>query len=184
MRRELFALGVSKCFVLAVTCVPGARAASSRFAAELALSLAEPGQARVLAVEGDLDAPLLHQRLRVEMPQGEGLSEQLARAARDAEHVWTVARCKKSLHVLAEGPGMSSNRPPMGALPACIETVRACYDFIVVDGMPTGDAAIATALDTLADGVVVVSPKGATDEAKRLLAAFEDKRFSRLVESP
>jgi Mrp family chromosome partitioning ATPase len=177
---ELFPYAVEGCFVIGVTGVPDMRAQKTHVAAELALALAEARRPRVLLLEGDFQWPGLHQVLRIEMPLSKGFSQQL-RSRRRENDDWTVVECAPSLHVLAEGlmrsPGMILSRHFEDGL----ESFRSYYDFVVVSGPLSSSEIDCRALDSVVDGVVMVSPEDGSPWLKHALSLFPEKRYSTIV---
>ncbi len=180
--RELFAFGVEHCFVVGVTAVPGLDRDKAEFSAALALALSATGHARVLLVEGDLDAPQQHTFMRAEMPEGESFSRQLqAHMTRQAGEHWSVLRCTKSLHVLVDGeehtPGLILSR----TFEECVRALRAYYDFIVLDGPTGARESECRALDGVIDGLIVVCTEETRATIPETSRYFTTKRFSKAI---
>lgn len=182
LARELFAFGVEHCFTVAMTCVPGVEEAKSELAASLALALAANGHARVLLVEADFDKPAVHTLMRVTMPAGAGFCRQLqGRLMGHPDEHWSVLRCSKALHVLADGPDHVPGLILSRSFETCIRGLRAYYDFIVLDGPPGSREAECRALDGLADGLVVISTDARRAEVALTSRLFTAKRFSKAI---
>lgn len=182
LSRELFAFGVEQCFALGVTCVAGLEEEKSVFTASLALALTSGGHARVLLIDANFDDPAQHRLLRVEMPPNEGFSHQLRlhMMGQPADH-WGVLRCNKSLHVLAhsaeQGPGLILSR----SFESCVRSLRAYYDFILLDGPSGSREAECRALDGVIDGLVVTCTEELKNSVPRTSRFFTAKRFSKAI---
>jgi polysaccharide biosynthesis transport protein len=132
----------------------------SQLAAQLAWSLAERGDARVLLVEADFDEPNVHRLFSLQTPAFQGFSQQLYRRLTTGERTpWYVARCGR-LSVLAEGrvrtPGFSASLQFASAL----AELRGYYDLILIDGPPEPLLATARTRGGVADGVVFAATEG------------------------
>jgi Mrp family chromosome partitioning ATPase len=180
LRRELYAFGVQGCFVVGVSSVVDASERKPRFAAELALSLAETGHARVLLLNVDASHPTAHSLLGVSFPEGASLSEQLDRQSTlEVESPWEVVQCSKSLHAL--GGGSLPPAGPLGrAFERCMHSMRGSYDFVVVHGPNLSDETACTLLAHSVDGALAVSFT-ADASIGRALAPFLNKRLARIV---
>jgi Mrp family chromosome partitioning ATPase len=147
--------------VLRVASGLSCRYAKTQVSAQLAQMLAERNM-RVLALEGDLDAPALHKVLRVNIPRNHGLTEQLQRMA-DASQVDAISMLQLSedLHALVESRWST---PAALGLPHFAELLmqqRDVYDFIVVDGPVVDSWPDADHFGRQVDGVVFVTLTGA-----------------------
>ena len=122
-------------------------------ASNLALTLSESYQRRVLLIDADLRRPALHSVFGV--PNDRGLSDGLARAS--AEDL-SVVEVSPRLSVLTSGRPMED---PTGALTSgqmrwVLEQARAGYDWSVIDTPPIGMLTDARLLTEMVDGVVLV----------------------------
>lgn len=181
LRRELYALGVQKCFVFGVTGPPGSRKQKVQFAAELAVLLAQPGHARVLLMEADFERPRVHQWVQLELPAEENLSSQLQREDSQIQaDGWTVMRGTRSLHVLAES-GTPATVPSLsGRFARCLDDLRLHYDFVILDGPPTEPPESLADFGSLVDGVFLV---GSGEDAAELAAIAERFTTKRMVKA-
>jgi Mrp family chromosome partitioning ATPase len=180
--RELFAFGVEHCFVIGITAVRGLERDKSEFAASLALALAATGHARVLLVDSNFEGPVQHRLMRAEMPPGTTFSRQLQEhMTRTGDDHWSVLRCKKSLHVLSDGPDATPGLILSRTFEECVRALRAYYDFIVMDGPSGGAESECRAFDGVIDGLIVVC----TEETRKAIPAtsrfFSTKRFSKAI---
>jgi capsular exopolysaccharide synthesis family protein len=145
-----------------VIVVTSARAGEGKTIASLnlATALVQSG-ARVVLVEADLRHPRCHRALR--LPTGPGLSQHLADAESELDRLVQVI----------EPPGISFL--PAGRLPwnptellgsprmaDVIATLRARYEFVIVDTPPAGPVSDAALIARHADGVLLVVKGGAT----------------------
>ncbi|HET8933379.1 MAG TPA: hypothetical protein VFN67_08075 [Polyangiales bacterium] len=137
------------------------RYAKSQVTAQLAQMLADRPNVRVLALEGDLDAPALHKVLRVTVPRSHGLSEQLQRMA-ELDHVdgATVMQLSPSLHALVESRWSTPSALSLPHYAQLLMRQRDVYDFIVIDGPVVDSWPDADHFGRLVDGVVFVTLAG------------------------
>jgi Mrp family chromosome partitioning ATPase len=178
---QVFPLAVEGCFVVGVSAVGESRVHKSRVAAELALALAEPNHPRVLLLEGDFQWPSVHQLMRIEMPMSMGFSQQLRGKSTPKPDAWTVVECTPTLDVLAEGIMRSPGHILSVQFEASIQSLRAYYDFIVIDGPDTKEQVECRALANVIDGIVLVAPAGGSPSIAHSIELFPDKRFSTIV---
>jgi Mrp family chromosome partitioning ATPase len=176
---EIYPQAVDRCLVIAVLGGSGSAEGKSRLAAELALALAESGHPRVLVLEGNLQRPAVRRFLRVDMPSGLGMSQQLrSRIEVRARRPWTVVECTPTLHVLAEGsqgtPELMLSRP----FEDCVTELRSFYDFIIVDGPMLDDPASCRAVEDVIDGAVLLSSSRDDADLQRARSLFPGKRIS------
>jgi Mrp family chromosome partitioning ATPase len=176
---EIYPEAVDRCLVMAVLDGNDNGEAKSRLAAELALALAESGHPRVLVLEGNLRRPAVRRFLRLEMPTGCGLSEQLqSRIDVRQRRPWTVVECSPTLHVLAEGlhstPELILSRP----FEDCVTELRSFYDFIVIDGPAVSNVPACRAVNDVIDAAVLLTGGSAANELAQAGLLFPDKRLS------
>jgi Mrp family chromosome partitioning ATPase len=177
-RRQLYALGIESCFVIGVTSSPNAREQKARAAAELALALADPNQARVLLVDADFEDPQVHALLGITVPPALRLSEQLRQhGARESAAGWGVIRCTRSLHALVDD---TSGPAPDTSLSACVHALRGDYDFIVVAAAPARAGQIEL-LAEFVDGAVIVALPHETTEIQPISRHFRSKRLLKIL---
>jgi Mrp family chromosome partitioning ATPase len=174
---EIYPQAVDRCMVIAVLDGSETGDAKSRLTAELALALAESGHPRVLVLESDLQRPAVRRFLRVEMPAGAGLSEQLqSRIEARQRRPWTVVECSSSLHVLAEGshgsPELILSRP----FEDCVTELRSFYDFIVLDGPRVSNVPACRAVNDVSDSAVLLAT--AAGDLVQARSLFPGKRVS------
>lgn len=182
LRRELYALGIHKCFVFGITCVSDSRDAKARFAAELALLLAQPGHARILLLEADFERPRVHQLVQLELLQQENLSEQLQLDPEQVEKDgWVVLRCTRSLHLLVETAPPKTLPNLSGRFAQCVRDLRQHYDFIILDCPPSELEENPFVLPSLVDGVFIVNKHSTDAELLPLAERFADKRLVKAV---
>lgn len=175
---QLDLLAKRGCFVIRVSSDAASAAAKSEIAAQLASSLAELGQRRVLLLEADFDAPAVHRAVGLQTPAFKGFSRQLYARARSGERTpWSVARCAPNLSVLAEGTLRTPGLLPSVQFSQALAELRRAYDIIVADGPIAGSTADARALDGVADGVMFAVSAGAhaSDGLKLASQFFGDK---------
>jgi Mrp family chromosome partitioning ATPase len=177
--KDLYPQAVDACAVVAI--IGGTRRddGKSRLAAELSLALAESGHPRVLLLEGDLSRPMVQRFLRVEMPEGQGLSEQLkSRIDERSSRPWLVVECSPTLHVLCEGKSASPELILSRPFEACLNELRSYYDFILIDGPPVSDAPACRAVRDVIDSAILVRAEKEGTELGEATSLFPDRRIS------
>jgi capsular exopolysaccharide synthesis family protein len=128
-------------------------------ASNLALTLSESYQRRVLLVDGDLRRPSLHDIFGV--PNRAGLSDGLAR---NSILEIAVREISPRLSILPSGPALED---PTGQLTSdqmrqFLDEARASYDWVIFDTPPIGLVSDAKLLAEIVDGVVLVVEAGKT----------------------
>jgi len=124
----------------------------------LAYMLAEDGK-RVCLIEGDLRAPTMSNRIKVNQPVG--LSHILAGLKTD-RNVLTTTPLHPNIRVISAGemppnPAELLGSPRMGKL---IELLRGMFEYILVDLPPVTVVADALAVSGVLDGMLVVVGEG------------------------
>jgi Mrp family chromosome partitioning ATPase len=176
---ELYSSAVSGCTVVAIAGPIDAGDEKSRVAAELSLALAESGHTRVLLLEGNLRRPQSHRFLRVAMPRGSGLSQQLrSRTTHAGRAPWTVIECSQSLHALCESETPIPELILSQTFEDCVKELRRFYDLIVIDGPFTSDVPACRAVEDVIDSAIFVHLRSKTREAAEAGALFPGKRVS------
>jgi capsular exopolysaccharide synthesis family protein len=122
-------------------------------ASNLALTLSESYQRRVLLIDGDLRRPSLHTVFGV--PNDRGLSDGLARATIEG---LSVVEVSPHLSILPSGRPMEDPTSALtsGQMRRILEEARAGYDWAVIDTPPIGMLTDARLLTEMVDGVVLV----------------------------
>jgi Mrp family chromosome partitioning ATPase len=186
LRDQLLELARQRSFVVAVTSDTEVGIAKSRVAVKLASMTAEDGRARVLLVEANFEFPAIHDLVAIEMPRAGGFSQQMrARIRTSAKTPWAVIRCSPTLDVLGEGlvrtPGMLFSREFAEA----IQEMRRVYDLIIINSPMANATADHRPVDAVADGLVIVAPKGEVlaDSLDRAAQWFKPKDFVAAVHS-
>jgi Mrp family chromosome partitioning ATPase len=134
------------------------RYAKSQLAAQLAQMLADREDMRVLALEGDLDAPALHRVMQVNVPRGYGLSEQLQRMAElDTIDTASAMQLSPNLHVLVESRWSTPAALGLPQFSQLLSRQRDVYDFVIIDGPVVDTWPDAEHFERLIDGVVFVT---------------------------
>jgi hypothetical protein len=166
LRDQLYRLAAHECFVVGVSSGPEMAAYKSGIAGRLAWMLAQPGQARVLLMEGDFDHPVVHRLMRIDMPLSSGFSEQMRRRMNGSSPgPWTIVRCAPNLYVLAEGLVRSPGLLPTVHFADSVNELRRAYDLIVIDGPAGGMSVDTRAIDAVADGIVLAGDSDLLDRA-------------------
>jgi capsular exopolysaccharide synthesis family protein len=149
----------------------------SMVAANLACTLAQRTQQRILLLEGDLRRPSLSQMFG--LGRNSGLCECL-----QSEHSLTA-----SIYYL-EGPGLwilpSGSAPTnalellqSGRLSALMEQLTAWFDWIIIDSPPVLPLADTSVWMRLADGILLITRQGTTEKRQlhRGLEALEPNKL-------
>ena len=126
-------------------------------ASNLALTLSESYQRRVLLIDGDLRRPTLHEIFGV--PNMRGLSDGLAHHS--IQEI-VVREISPRLSILPSGPPIDD---PTGQLTSdqmkqVLDEARASYDWVIFDTPPIGLVSDAKLLSEMVDGVVLVVTAG------------------------
>jgi len=150
-------------------------------AANLALTMAQEFQQRVVLVDADLRRPSIHRLFGV--PAAFGLSNVLTEGAAVEDALISVADHR--LTILPAGPIPMHPAELLGstAMRRLIETLRASFDRILIDmppAAPLADVAIASAL---ADGILVIVRAGVTKKPaiERALSGLDQRKVLGLV---
>jgi Mrp family chromosome partitioning ATPase len=181
---QLYLLAAKGCFVIRVSSDQRSTQLKSHIAAQLAWSLADFGQARVLLLEADFDDPGVHRVMRLDTPPFKGFSQQMYSRMTSGERApWSVARCAPCLSVLAEGRVRTPGLLHTAQFSTALAELRRHYDIIVVDGPPADSETDTRALDGVADGVVfaVTSGIGSSEGLKLASELFGDKSLLWIV---
>ena len=149
--------------------------------ANLALTMAQELQRRVVIVEADLRKPSLQQLFG--LPQGPGLSDYLTGAA-DLDQVTTVLP-EYHLTVIPAGstPGNPAELLGSTAMRRLLDHLRTSFDRVILDTPPVLPLADVAILAPLVDGALMVvragyTPKPAIENALR---AFDSSRLLGIV---
>jgi len=138
---------------------PGGHDGKTVTALNLALTMAQEFQRRVLIVDTDLRRPAVHQMLG--LPPGPGLVDVLTGDASLEEALIEIPDYR--LTVLRAGRTYDRSAEMLGSAPMrrLMDTLRSEFDRIVVDSAPTTVTDPAAVL-TLADSVILVVREGTT----------------------
>jgi capsular exopolysaccharide synthesis family protein len=150
-------------------------------AANLALTMAQEFQRRVVLVDGDLRHPRLHHLLG--LSDGVGLADVLSGTTElDAA---LLSLPEHNLTVLPAGlpPSQPAELLSSTAMRRVIETLRQRFDRIVIDLPPATPLADVQILSPLVDGVVFIVRAGVTPKPaiERALAAFDRAKVLGMV---
>jgi Mrp family chromosome partitioning ATPase len=126
-------------------------------------------------MEGDFQRPSVHRFMQVDVPIGRGFSRQLH--GHSEVMPWGVVACTPTLHVLAEGalrsPGMLFSKQ----FEQSVNELKSYYDIIVIDGPTVSYEMDCRALDSIADGLIIVCKDPGSAEVTRARPLFSEKRF-------
>jgi capsular exopolysaccharide synthesis family protein len=149
-------------------------------ASNLALTLSESYQRRVLLIDGDLRRPSLHDVFGV--PNRAGLSDGLTR--KSIQEI-AVRELSARLSILPSGRAVED---PTGELTSdqmrqVLEEARARYDWVVIDTPPIGLVSDAKLISEMVDGVVLVveAAKSAYPGLVRAIESIGRKRILGVV---
>ena len=150
-------------------------------AANLALTMAQDFQQRVVLVDGDLRRPTVHRLFGV--PPTLGLSSVLTEGIAVEDALVTIA--DRRLTVLPAGPIPSHPAELLGsvAMRRVLETLRSGFDRILIDmppAVPLADVAIAS---SMADGILMIVRADVTKKPaiERALTALDQSKVLGLV---
>jgi protein-tyrosine kinase len=150
-------------------------------AANLALTMAQEFQQRVLLVDGDLRRPAVHQLFGV--AEGPGLSDVLLGAV-ELEHA-LVELAEHHLTLLPAGgpPAHPAELLGSAAMRRVLETLRNRYDRILIDMPPVAPLADLHIVAPMIDGVLMIVRAGITPKPaiERALAGLELSKVLGLV---
>lgn len=171
------------CKVVRLASDQNSRYAKSQVAAQLAWLLAENKDLRVLLMEADVDAPVLHTLLRLTVPRGSGFSEQLERFKREqhADSV-TIMRINNNLHALLESRWGSPAELDSPMFTRVLAHQKREQDVIVIDGPVVDTWADAGMLKDVGDVVFVIANGTDETEAKRVATThFAQERLLKIM---
>lgn len=150
-------------------------------AANLALTMAQEFQQRVLLIDGDLRRPAVHVLFGI--PGAPGLSDVLSGAA-DLEHA-TVSIPDQHLTVLPAGTPPANPGELLGsaAMRRVLETVRSRFDRILIDMPPVSPLADLHIVAPMADGLLMIVRAGVTPKPaiERALSGLDMNKVLGLV---
>jgi len=150
-------------------------------AANLALTMAQEFQQRVLLVDGDLRQPSIHRLFGI--PDVPGLADVLMGGVALDDAVVSIAQHR--LSVLPSGPLPTHPAELLGSagMRRALDTLRARYDRVIVDMPPVEPLAdVSTALG-MVDGLLMIVRAGATPKPaiERALAGLDTAKILGLV---
>jgi len=164
---------------------PGPGEGKTTLAARLAMTLAEADRARVVLVEGNLMRPRLAAALGVKLPEHAGLSQQIHERVIGKKRQLGVVQVGSSLWALAE-PAIGAAYPEVLHSPhfdAALQSLKRCFDYVVVDGPAVLGSGEANVLEDVSDGVVLVARASMTRGANvtRAVAQLGERRILGVV---
>jgi protein-tyrosine kinase len=166
--------------VIAITS-PGKGDGKSLTAANLALTMAQEFQQRVLLVDGDLRRPAVHRLFGVN--DGPGLTDVLMGGA-EAEDA-LVHLPDHNLAILPAGtpPGHPAELLGSAAMRRLLDTLRTRYDRIIIDLPPVAPLADLHIVAPMADGVLMIVRAGVTTKPaiERALSGLDGGKVLGLV---
>ncbi|AKT39870.1 exopolysaccharide transport family protein [Chondromyces crocatus] len=177
---------------------PGPGEGKTTLAARLAMTLAEAERARVILVDGNLARPRVASTLGLKLPGYAGLSYQIRQRMLGHRRSPTgdegrgnglaplgVVRIGPSLWVLAE-PALGETYPDVVNSPhfgAALQSLRRCFDYVIIDGPAVLGSGDANVLEDAADGIVLVARASMTrgQSLTRAIAQLGDRRLLGVV---
>ncbi len=164
--------------VVVTSAMPGE--GKSLTATNLALTLSDSYQHRVLVVDADLRRPSLHSVFGVHA--GAGLSEALTGVAVSSSPVLEISPNLTYLpsgHVLADPTSALTS----GRLRDLLAKAREDFDWVIIDTPPIGLVSDARLVSEFADGIVVVveAAKTAYQDIQRAVASLESSKVVGVV---
>ena len=150
-------------------------------ASNLALTMAQEFQQRVLLIDADLRCPSLHRLFGV--PDSPGLSDVLMGGASLDDALITVQ--EHGLALLPSGPVPSRPAELLGsaAMRRVLDTLRTRFDRIVIDMPPVEPLADVSIAASMADGVLLIVRAGVTPKPaiERALAGLDASKVLGLI---
>jgi protein-tyrosine kinase len=150
-------------------------------AANLALTMAQEYQQRVLLVDGDLRRPAVHRLFGVS--EGPGLSDVLSGRATLDDAIVTLTDQELSLMPAGSLPNHPAELLGSAAMRRLLDTLRSRYDRIIIDMPPVAPLADLHIVAPMADGVLMIVRAGVTPKPaiERALAGLDKSRVLGLV---
>jgi protein-tyrosine kinase len=160
---------------------PGKGDGKSLTAANLALTMAQEFQQRVLLIDGDLRRPSVHRLFG--MADGPGLSDVLMGGADAGEAIVTLPEHNLSLLPAGTPPGHPAELLGSAAMRRLLDTLRTRYDRIILDMPPVAPLADLHIVAPMADGVLMIVRAGVTPKPaiERALSGLEPGKVLGLV---
>jgi protein-tyrosine kinase len=160
---------------------PGKGDGKSLTAANLALTMAQEFQQRVLLVDGDLRRPSVHRLFGVS--DGPGLSDVLMGGAEMDEAIQTLADYNLAILPAGTPPGHPAELLGSAAMRRLLDALRTRYDRIIIDLPPVAPLADLHIVAPLADGVLMIVRAGVTPKPaiERALSGLESGKVLGLV---
>jgi len=150
-------------------------------ASNLAQSIVQQPELRVLLIDADLRSPRLHQLLGA--PNCPGLSDYLKGEA--DEYAVIHRGMKENLFLIPCGSQVSNPSELLLSerMKQLLNLLTPCFDWIIMDSPPTLPVHDASILADITDGVLFVVRAGSTDAeiAERTAAEFKDKNLLGVV---
>ncbi len=168
--------------VIAVT-GPGRGVGTSVTAANLALSLAEAGRARVVLVDTDVRSPRQAEIFGLESDVG--LTVELERRHADPETPVRVVAVAAAMAILPAGHDVPNPTAMLGSdvMARLLEDLRFMYDHVVLDVSPVLERSDAAAIHNLVDVFVLVGLSSVTtvDEIEKAEEKLPRKKVAGVV---
>jgi protein-tyrosine kinase len=160
---------------------PGKGDGKSLTAANLALTMAQEFQQRVLLIDGDLRRPSVHRLFGV--ADGPGLSDVLMGGADPGEAIVTLTEHNLALLPAGTPPGHPAELLGSAAMRRLLDTLRTRYDRIILDMPPVAPLADLHIVAPMADGVLMIVRAGVTPKPaiERALSGLEPGKVLGLV---
>lgn len=150
-------------------------------AANLALTMSQEFQQRVLLVDGDLRRPAVHRLFGVS--EGPGLSDVLTGRATLDDAIVSLADQELSLLPAGTLPNHPAELLGSAAMRRLLDTLRTRYDRVIIDMPPVAPLADLHIVAPMADGVLMIVRAGVTPKPaiERALAGLDKSRVLGLV---
>jgi protein-tyrosine kinase len=150
-------------------------------AANLALTMAQEFQQRVLLVDGDLRRPSVHRLFGV--ADGPGLSDVLLGGVEPDDAIVTLPDRNLSLLPAGTPPGHPAELLGSAAMRRLLDTLRTHYDRVLIDLPPVAPLADLHIVAPMVDGVLMIVRAGVTPKPaiERALAGLDGGKVLGLV---
>jgi capsular exopolysaccharide synthesis family protein len=144
---------------------------ASTTAINFATTLARNSRVKVLLIEANLRTPSLHKALRIEPERG--LSDIMTNGDKPTFYIKKVEPGNLSVVTAGSRPTATVSLFESERFSGFLKSMRAVYDYVILDGPPVPSFSEASVLSSKVDGVVLVIESGKTREQVAVRAKKE-----------